>query len=59
VLWDLAANQIHADFLVSASRTNPEILRWGHQGSSSHFPIEWRLYAAWFVATEFMIAEIL
>jgi hypothetical protein len=26
VLWDLAANQIHADFLVSASRTNPEIL---------------------------------
>jgi hypothetical protein len=44
---------------VSASRTNPEILRRGHQGSSSRFPIEWRLYAAWFVATEFMIAEIL
>jgi len=40
VLWDLAANQIPADFLVSASRTNPEILRGGHQGSSSHFPIE-------------------
>jgi hypothetical protein len=27
VLWDLAANQIHTDFLVSASRTNLEILR--------------------------------
>ncbi len=40
VLWDLVANQIHAYFLVSASRTNPEILRRGHQGSSSHFPIE-------------------
>jgi len=40
VLWDLAANQIHVDFLVSASRTNPEIFRRGHQGSSSHFPIE-------------------
>jgi hypothetical protein len=40
VLWDLVANQIHADFLVSASRTNLEILRRGRQGSSSHFPIE-------------------
>jgi len=26
VFWDLATNQIHTNFLVSASRTNPEIL---------------------------------